>query len=148
MEGRKLPLINTQNRFTPSKPAKFQVGDLVEVQVSLVAIPQQERKLKTVMILRSITLMDGRFSQVSSSDLSPCHTSGSQYEPQAACTARLTKRVAPSQAKGLSMKRRVGYGDEELANARNKLSRMEIDENEKTTEDNNIDRQAGFTGLE
>ena len=45
---------------------KFQVGDIVEVQVSFAVLPLREGKMKSSMILRSITLLDGSQTQVGS----------------------------------------------------------------------------------
>ena len=42
----------------------FQVGDIVEVQVSFAVLPLRDGKLKTSMILRAITLLDGSQTQV------------------------------------------------------------------------------------
>ena len=52
------------NRYIPIKPVKFQIGDIVEAQVSIIAVPIRDKKMKTVMILRGLTLLDGSFSQV------------------------------------------------------------------------------------
>ena len=52
------------HRYTPIKPVKFQIGDIVKAQVSIVAFPIRDKKMKTVMILRGLTLLDGKFSQV------------------------------------------------------------------------------------
>jgi hypothetical protein len=52
------------HRYTPIKPVKFQIGDIVEAHVSIIAIPIRDKKMKTIMILRGLTLLDGTFSQV------------------------------------------------------------------------------------
>ncbi|KDR84719.1 hypothetical protein GALMADRAFT_52917, partial [Galerina marginata CBS 339.88] len=54
------------HRFVPVAPVTFQVGDIVEVQVSFAVFPLCEGKLKTSMTLRSITLLDGSQTQASS----------------------------------------------------------------------------------
>lgn len=51
-------------RFIPTAPVTFQVGDVVEVQVSFAVLPLRYGKLKSSLILRSITLLDGSVSQV------------------------------------------------------------------------------------
>lgn len=56
--------INLVVRFIPTSPVKFQVGDIVEVQVSFDVLPLGDGKFKTSMILRSITLLDGSQTQV------------------------------------------------------------------------------------
>ena len=40
------------------------MGDIVEVQISFAVLPLREGKMKTSMILRSITLLDGTQTQV------------------------------------------------------------------------------------
>lgn len=51
-------------RIIATAPVKFQVGDIVEVQVSFAVLPLREGKMKTSMILRSITLLDRSQTQV------------------------------------------------------------------------------------
>jgi hypothetical protein len=51
-------------RFRPTGPQTFQVGDIVEVQVSFIAVPIRDNKWKMNTILRSISLFDGSFTQV------------------------------------------------------------------------------------
>ena len=53
-----------QYRYTPVKPIIFGVGDIVEVQASFMAHPLKQGKIKSTMILRGITLIDGTFTQV------------------------------------------------------------------------------------
>jgi hypothetical protein len=50
-------------------PVSFQVGDIVEVQVSFSMHPLREGKFKTALVLRSILLLDGSHTNVSSIDL-------------------------------------------------------------------------------
>ncbi|KAF8906960.1 hypothetical protein CPB84DRAFT_1635248, partial [Gymnopilus junonius] len=52
-------------KFLPAKPIKFQVGNIVKAQVSIILIPQCESKFKSTMVLQSLTIMDGTFTQVS-----------------------------------------------------------------------------------
>ncbi|KDR77363.1 hypothetical protein GALMADRAFT_66677, partial [Galerina marginata CBS 339.88] len=51
-------------RFVPILPVMFQIGDIVEVQVSFAIFPLRQGKLKTSMILRSISLLDGSQTKV------------------------------------------------------------------------------------
>ncbi|KAF8871496.1 hypothetical protein CPB84DRAFT_1692159 [Gymnopilus junonius] len=53
-----------ESRFVPTKPIKFQVGDIAEVQVSVILVPLREKKFKSTIVLRSMSLMDGSFTQV------------------------------------------------------------------------------------
>ncbi|KDR70625.1 hypothetical protein GALMADRAFT_75833 [Galerina marginata CBS 339.88] len=85
--------------YINAAPVIFQVGDIVdEVQVSFAVLPLREGKLKMSMTLRSITLFDGSLSQV-------CIET-----PQ------------------LTLKRRVGYYEEEVSVTRAKFTHMEIDD--------------------
>ena len=51
-------------RFDKALPAVFQLGDIVEVQVSFVALPQRDNKAKLSLILRGISLLEKEFTQV------------------------------------------------------------------------------------
>ncbi|KAF8805795.1 hypothetical protein BYT27DRAFT_7103684, partial [Phlegmacium glaucopus] len=42
----------------------FQIGDIVEIQVSFIVVPLKDNKFKMIVVLRSITLLDLYFSQV------------------------------------------------------------------------------------
>lgn len=54
-------------------PQIFRVGDIVEAQVSFIAVPLKDKKYKMITVLRSIALLDSTFSQVRS--LSGIHPS-------------------------------------------------------------------------
>jgi hypothetical protein len=54
----------TRTSFQATGPQIFQLGDIVEVQVSFVAIPLRGNKWKISTILRSISLFEGKFTQV------------------------------------------------------------------------------------
>ena len=45
-------------------PQIFRVGDIVEAQVSFIAVPLKDRKYKMIVVLRSIALLNANFSQV------------------------------------------------------------------------------------
>ncbi|KDR66261.1 hypothetical protein GALMADRAFT_19944, partial [Galerina marginata CBS 339.88] len=98
----------SDQRFASVLPVIFQVGDIVEVQVSFALLPLREGKLKTCMILRSISLLDGSQTQAAS----VLSLSSKMKEP---ATARVT------------LKRRVGYHEEQESATRAKFSHMEID---------------------
>lgn len=55
---------NQVSRDWTTGPQIFQLGDIVEVQVSFIAIPLRGNKWKINTILRSINLFEGRFTQV------------------------------------------------------------------------------------
>lgn len=50
--------------FRATGPQIFQLGDIVEVQVSFIAVPLRGKKWKISTILRSINLFEGKFTQV------------------------------------------------------------------------------------
>jgi hypothetical protein len=51
-------------RFEKCGPQTFHVGDLVEIQLSFVGVPLKEKRRKVLVVLRSMALLDGRFSIV------------------------------------------------------------------------------------
>ena len=51
-------------RFKDSRPHIFRIGDIVEVQVSFVVVPQKDGKKKMMPILRSLALLDASFTKV------------------------------------------------------------------------------------
>jgi hypothetical protein len=57
--------LNYTDRFEPVDPVRFRVGDMVEVQATVVAIPVKNNKFKTIVQLRSLALIDGSFTEVS-----------------------------------------------------------------------------------
>ena len=59
-------LIVDNVRYPSISPIKIQIGDIVEVQMSIVAVPVKGRESKLMTLLRSVTIMDGTYTQVSS----------------------------------------------------------------------------------
>ncbi|KAF8969131.1 hypothetical protein BDZ97DRAFT_1915494 [Flammula alnicola] len=102
--------------FRATGPQIFQVGDIVEVQVSFIAIPMRDNKWKISTILRSISLFDGRFTQE-------------------AIVKSLTQNTAPVEKAKPLLKRRVGYAEEEVSITRAKLAEMEIGEEKDNSEE-------------
>lgn len=51
-------------RFRPIEPKSLCVGDLVQVEMSFVAVPQRDNKRKLKAILRSVALLDDGFAKV------------------------------------------------------------------------------------
>ena len=45
-------------------PQIFRIGDIVEAQVSFIAVPLKDKKHKMIIVLCSIALLDATFSQV------------------------------------------------------------------------------------
>jgi hypothetical protein len=52
-------------------PVRFRIGDIVEVQATVSAIPVKGNKFKTVAQLRSLALIDGSFTEVSANRNKP-----------------------------------------------------------------------------
>jgi hypothetical protein len=51
-------------RFCKVDPMRFRVGDIAKVQITVVAVPIRHEKYKMLVQLRSIALLDGRFTDV------------------------------------------------------------------------------------
>ena len=45
-------------RYHVIEPLKFRTGDIVEAQVSFVAVPLKEKKFKLIIVMRALTLLD------------------------------------------------------------------------------------------
>jgi hypothetical protein len=56
---------NAIHRFIPVAPTIFKEGDIVEVQMTIIATPIKDKRLKLIFQLRSIALLDCSFAQVS-----------------------------------------------------------------------------------
>ena len=87
--------------------------------------------------MRSISLFEGRFTQVKNA---VCYQV-KKLTTQDVFVRSLTLKAAPIQKVKPSLKRRVGYMEEEVSITRAKLAEMEIDEeidtgNEKGRDDN------------
>lgn len=61
----------TQCRFRAVAPQLMKKGDIVELQVSFIAVPARDNKYRISTVLRSISILDGQFSQVSYNRLHP-----------------------------------------------------------------------------
>lgn len=47
-----------------ANPATFRVGDIVEVQLTVVAIPVKRNRFTMIVQLRTIALFNGEFTEV------------------------------------------------------------------------------------
>ncbi len=54
----------TPHRFIDILPSKIQIGDIIEVHMTFMAIPQKDGKKKVMVTLRSVTLLDGNLTEV------------------------------------------------------------------------------------
>lgn len=50
--------------FQIAEPVLFRIGDIVEVQTTIVVVPIKRDRFKMILQLRSIALLDGTFAQV------------------------------------------------------------------------------------
>ena len=56
--------LTKKKRYEMAEPQIYRVGDIVEAQISFVAIPLKGQKYKMSPILHSIALIDGSFTTV------------------------------------------------------------------------------------
>ncbi|KIM35729.1 hypothetical protein M413DRAFT_32286 [Hebeloma cylindrosporum] len=96
-------------RFIPTKPITFRQGDIVEVQVTFALLPLRDNKYKLSLILRSVSLLEAKYSQ-------------------RAIMKHILQASAPK--KVITLKRKVGYTDEEIGTTRARLARMEVTDRE------------------
>lgn len=57
--------MNINIRFIEVDPGRFRVGDIVEIQITIIAVPIRNNKFKMITQLRSLALLDGTFTDVS-----------------------------------------------------------------------------------
>ncbi|KAF8237673.1 hypothetical protein L208DRAFT_1246044, partial [Tricholoma matsutake] len=96
-------------KYIPTSPTKIQVRDIIEVKLFFLAVPLRGSQFKMTVVLHDLTILDGKFAH------------------QNAITAWASDRVQLVKP-AASLKRQTGYEDEQEAEARTKLSQMEIDE--------------------
>lgn len=95
--------------------------------MSFALLPLREKKFKLSLILRSLTLFDATYTQVYVMFVLGMYA---YIDPnfQRANTDHFLQVSAPK--KTITLKRRVGYLEEEIGTTRAKLGRMEIDREE------------------
>ncbi|KAF8225190.1 hypothetical protein L208DRAFT_1307292, partial [Tricholoma matsutake] len=101
-------------KYIPTSPMRIQVGDVVKAKLSFLAVPLRGGSFKMMVVLRDLTLLDGNYThkQFSSKKATAAHT---------LCQVQPTLVTTP-------LKRHIEYQDEQEGEARTKLSRMELDE--------------------
>jgi hypothetical protein len=57
-----------ENSYNRATPQMFRLGDIVEAQMSFIAIPLRGQTFKMITVLHSIALIDSTFTQVSQSN--------------------------------------------------------------------------------
>ncbi|PPR02337.1 hypothetical protein CVT24_011680 [Panaeolus cyanescens] len=106
---RKKDPIKGQYRFIAAEPTIFQIGDIVEVQLSFVGLPLHQKKRKLSLALRSLGLIDAKYAK----ELS------------------LAKFKTGARASGpprSMLKRSVGYTEENVSIAESRMASMEVDD--------------------
>ena len=81
------------------------------------------------MVLRSILVLDRTYTQVKDTSIDWSYTQTFQYFFQKAAATRFARQKTLKPAKqSESLKRRVGYFEEELGATKAKLDNMQVDE--------------------
>jgi hypothetical protein len=52
------------DRFETVNPTQFRIGDIVEVQATIVTVPVRSNRFKMILQLRALALLDGTFTDV------------------------------------------------------------------------------------
>lgn len=133
---------DAQSRFQPTRPQTFQVGDIVEVQVSFIAVPIRDGKWKINTILRSISLFDGSFTQVRIFPITPL-LNNNLTVVQDAFVRGVMHCMVPEERPTISLKRKVGYVEEQVSATRARMAEMQID-----VQINNPEKESEIMGNE
>ncbi|KAF8325959.1 hypothetical protein F5887DRAFT_1072021 [Amanita rubescens] len=99
-------------KYVEMSPVRFQMGDIVEAQMTFMLVSLPGNDYKMVSILRGMTMLDNLFSQKA-------------FASNAASKLHQNLKMA---GKNCIVKRRIGYGEEERASIRLKLGQMMIDD--------------------
>ncbi len=103
-------------------PTRFRVGDIVEVQLSLVIFPTKRDKFKMALILRGIAILDSMEIEVSYILI--------QYAIIQVLTIYIQRGTsARSLPAAITLKRKVGYdedNEEEITRARKRLNNLTL----------------------
>ncbi|KAF7977179.1 hypothetical protein HWV62_4623 [Athelia sp. TMB] len=89
---------NGKNKYTPIKPGEFKIGDLVEVQLSVIAVKRRVRGdvYSMKLVLRAITMLNDGYTR-------------------AARTSRMQQAASVPTSPSRGVKRTVGYMHDEEA---------------------------------
>jgi len=119
-------------RFERVDPTVFRVGDIVEVQTTLVAVPIKNGRFKMLKQLRSIALLDSTFTEVRSS---------THIRETAILSTKTTQDATVNRAKAIvntppvlrpTIKRRIGYdnSDDDVSDTRRRFVNMGMNDKE------------------
>ena len=95
-------------------------------------IPLHDQKCRMSVVLRSINLLDGQFTQVIITCFKACraHSFLKKKKKQDAFIKSIMQEDIPKTKPKTMLKRRVGYSEEAVSTIRAKLAAMAIDEEE------------------
>ena len=116
------------------------MGDIVEVQVSFIAIPIRDNKWKINSILRSISLFDGSFTQVCIFPMTLYPEINYKTMNQDAFVRGVMHRTTYDERPKASLKRKVGYVEEQVSATRARMAKMHIDAwNDRSEKESKLD---------
>ncbi|KAF8329028.1 hypothetical protein F5887DRAFT_1081409 [Amanita rubescens] len=116
-----------ETKYVEISPVRFQIGDIVEAQMTFMLVSLPGNDYKMVSILRSMTMLDNSFSQ----------------KAFASKAASKLHQNLKTQGKHCVVKRKIGYGDEERASIRVKLGQMIIDDDNSENQRNDRASEEG-----
>jgi hypothetical protein len=105
----------------------FQEGDIVELQISFIVVPLRDQNSRINVVLRSIGLLEGKYTQVREKQARCIYVVLTKSSQDAFVKAASAKNTSKATTK-ITLKRKVGYIDEEISVTRTKLALMEIEE--------------------
>jgi hypothetical protein len=121
--------ITISSSFAKADPTKFRVGDIVEVQMTVVAVPIRNNRFKVINQLRSVALLTGKFTNVSYCIQIWMQNTDKRGGGKEATAQRLKSNRDPRAVKP-TIKRKVGYNtfEDEVAETRKKMVTMNVED--------------------
>lgn len=121
--------LTISSSFTKADPTEFRVGDIVEVQMTVVAVPIRNNRFKVINQLRSVALLTGKFTNVSYYIQIWMQNIDKRGGGKEAIAQRLKSNRDPRAVKP-AIKRKVGYNtfEDEVAETRKKMVTMNVEE--------------------
>jgi hypothetical protein len=113
-------LLTRKNSYETAQPHSYRVGDIVEIQMTIIGVPLKGRKFKMLTVLRSIALLDSSFTQVKTKPYDHKDNSD-QLEQDAAKRRAASLRLKEVEFK--TLKRSIRYEDK----TKEARARMELD---------------------
>jgi hypothetical protein len=104
------------------------VGDIVEVQMTIVMVPIKKDRFKTISQLRTVALLNGSFTNVSPQHILKFHCQHNQIQDAAINRMKYINRPTTN----IAVKRKIGYGyeseDVEMRETRSKMIKMNMND--------------------